>query len=282
MTLTSSNPSVGTAAAVPHLTIRPSSGWAALDLRELWRFRDLLFTLAGRDLKLRYRQTFLGVAWVLLQPLFAAAVFTAVFGVVAKLSTTFLMSFAGMAVWNLFSTTMSKSSTSLVGNAQLVSKVYFPRLVLPLSAAVSSLVDFAITLVVLAVLMAFRGVAPGPALFALPLWVALAGIMGLALGLYASSLTVSYRDVQYLLPVLMQLMLLASPVGYEVPAEPRWFHVALMLNPMTGAIEAFRWSLLGTPAHWWAVAYSAAFATIAFVSGALAFKRMERRFADVI
>jgi lipopolysaccharide transport system permease protein len=270
----------------PYLRIRPTSGWAALNLSEVWQFRDLLMTLAGRDLKLRYRQTLLGVAWVLLQPLFAAGIFTIVFGVVAKLPSNglpyFVFSYAGMLAWGVFNNTLSKSSISLVGNAQLVSKVYFPRIVLPLSSVLSSLIDFAVAMVVMVVLMIAYRIAPGPQLILLPVWVAMVIVLGLAIGLFASSLTVSYRDVQYLLPVVLQLLLYASPVGYAVPESPDWVRTLFLLNPMTGLLEGFRWSLLGGSVHWSAVVYSIAFAIIAFVVGAFAFKRMERRFADVI
>jgi len=270
----------------PLLKIRPPRGWAAINLRELWQARDLLFTLANRDIKLRYRQTILGVVWVLLQPLLAAGIFTLVFGLIAKLPSGglpyFVFSYAGMLGWGIFNNVLSKSSASLVGNAQLVAKAYFPRLLLPLSTVVSSLLDFAVTLVVMVVLMLIYRVPLTAAFVLLPLWVILIAALAIGTGLYAASLTVSYRDVQYLMPVVLQLLLYASAVGYAVPDEPHKVKMLLLLNPITGLIEAFRWSVLGSTPHWWAVIYSSVLAIVALAAGAVAFKRMERKFADVI
>ena len=277
----------------PYLVIRPPVGWAALDLRELWLFRDLLFTLAGRDLKLRYRQTALGVAWVVLQPLLLSGVFTIIFSVIARLSTDgipgFVFSFAGMMGWTVFSTMISKGGTSLVGNAHLVSKVYFPRLALPLSIVFSTLVDFAIMLAIMAVLMAWYRIVPGIEVLLLPLWIFLFLALGTGLGLIAGALTVSYRDVQYVLPVLVSFLQLASPIAYATTTPkplPAWLFPWYMLNPLAGLLEASRWSLLshgGTlVVHWGYVEYAAAMSIAVLVVGMALFKRMERRFADVI
>ena len=268
--------------------IRPQSGWAALNLRELWQFRDLLFTLGGRDIKLRYRQTLLGVIWVVLQPLLGAGIFTIVFGVIGKLKTdgvpNFVFSFAGLLGLNLFSTTLSKAGVSLVGNAHLVSKVYFPRVALPLSTGFSALVDFAVGLAVMVILLACYRIGPGPGLLLLPCWVGLLLLLGIGVGLWASALTVSYRDVQYVVPVLLMFIQFVSPIGYSVRGNvPQWLVKWYMLNPLAGLIEAFRWSVLGRgDVHWVYVAYAAAVAALCFVGGAVAFKRMERKFADVI
>ena len=271
----------------PLVKIRPDRGWSPLDLREVWRFRDLLLALALRDVKLRYRQTALGVGWVLIQPLLAAGIFALVFGRVAKLPSEglpyFLFSYAGLLAWNAFHSTLSKASTSLVGNAQLVSKVYFPRLALPLSTVLSTVLDFVIGLALLAVLMAAYRVAPTPAVLLLPLWFVLVVLLATGLGLFASALTVSYRDVQYILPVIIPFLLYASPVGYSVSAVPHNLRPLFLLNPLTGLLEAFRWSVFGTAAPaWGGVLYSALAAAAVFVAGTYAFKNMERRFADVI
>ena len=268
--------------------IQPSSGWAALNLKEVWQFRDLLLSLAGRDIKLRYRQTALGAAWVVLQPLIAAGVFSLVFGRVAKLPSDglpyFLFSYAGLLAWNAFSGTLTKASTCLVGNSQLVSKIYFPRLVLPLSTLCSTLIDFGVALAMMAVLLVVYHITPHLGLLLLPVWLLLILMLALGFGLMAAALTVSYRDVQYVLPVLMQFALYASPIAYALSAVPHSLRPFYFLNPLSGLLEAFRWSLLGTPHHleWGPVGYSAALAAGVFVAGAFAFKKMERKFADVI
>ncbi len=283
----------------PHLIIRPSSGWQALDLRQVWQFRDLLNTLAQRDVKLRYRQTALGAIWVILQPLIAAGIFSFVFGAVAGLPSGgvpfIVFSYAGLLCWNLFSSTLTKSSGVLVQNANLVSKVYFPRLVLPLSTVYSSLIDFGVAAIMMALLMAIYHVVPSWSLLLLPLWMALTLLFAIGCGLYLSALMVSYRDVQYVVPVMMNFLLYASPVAYSIatvtekisgklsPEMATWASRAFLANPMAGLLEAFRWSILGGQEPvWGAVIYSALCSISLFVVGAFAFKKMERRFADVI
>lgn len=267
--------------------IRPRGPWAVVDVRELWRFRDLLASFAVRDLRLRYRQTALGAAWVVVQPLVGAAIFTFVFAKVAGLPSEdvpyLLLSYTGLVAWTLFSGILTKSSTSLVGNASLVSKVYFPRLLLPLSVVASGLVDLAVAVAVLAVLMGVYGVAPGLGLLLLPVWLLLLIVLALGVGLLACSLMVRYRDVQYVLPVLTQFLLFGSPVAYALSAVPEHLQVFVAANPLTGLLEGFRWSLLDTGAPpVGAVAWSAAFACVAFGLGSLAFASLEREFADVI
>lgn len=276
-----------TNAPKPYMTIRPSSGWVPINFAELWHFRDLLFVLAGRDLKLRYKQTALGVIWVVLQPLMAAGIFSFVFGKVAKLPSDgvpyFLFSFAGLLGWNLFSSTLSKCSGCLVGNSHLISKVFFPRLVLPLSTVPSVLVDFGVAMGLMAILMAFQGVMPGLGLILLPLWMLILTLLALGIGLCMASLAVTYRDVQHILPVFVQILLYASPVAYAVSAVPDDLRSIYYLNPITGPLEAFRASLLGTPMPSPIVLlYAAAGSLVLFLIGVFSFKRMERRFADVI
>jgi lipopolysaccharide transport system permease protein len=271
----------------PYLRIRPSSGWAALNLRDLWQYRDLLFVLAGRDLKLRYKQTALGVIWVVLQPLLAAGIFSFVFGKVAGLSSEgvpyFVFSFAGLLGWNLFSNILSKSSGCLVGNAQLISKVFFPRLVLPLSTVPSVLVDFAIAAVLMAGLLVVHRIVPGWGLLLLPVFLGLIVTCALGVGLVTSALTVSYRDVQYILPVFTQMLLYASPIAYAASRVPAEWRSLYYLNPLASLLDGFRWSLLGgTPPPWAYVAYATAISAALLVWGAFSFKKMERRFADVI
>ncbi|MEM9882381.1 MAG: ABC transporter permease [Planctomycetota bacterium] len=282
----------------PLLVLEPRRGWVPLDVAEIWGFRDLLWTLAGRDIKIRYKQTVLGVAWVVLQPLVGAGILTFVFGLLGDMPRDegvpyFALSFAGMLGWNAFSQTLLKSSDCLVGNAALVSKVYFPRVILPLSTMVSTVLDFAVGLGMMAVILLVFTIAPGWPLLLLPVWLAMLLLVALGVGLWACSLMVSYRDVRYVLPVAVNFMLFGSPVAYSLAAlDTRlgslgsWAGVAefvYMLNPVAAVLEAFRWSLLGgsAPPVGWLI-YSGGFAAAAFFAGALTFKRMEKRFADVI
>lgn len=275
----------------PHFTIRPGKGWEVLNLQEVWQFRDLLTTLAARDIKLRYRQTALGILWVILQPLLAAGIFSFVFGSVAKIqgdgTPYFLFSYAGLLGWNIFSGTLTRVSGCLVGNSQLVSKVFFPRLVLPLSSVFASLVDFGVAFAMLIVLLPLYKVAYSLNMLALPFWLLLALLLAEGVGMYVSALMVTYRDMMYVMPVVTQFLLYASPVAYPVSVVlariPSQWHFFYLLSPLTGLLEGFRWSLLGRGTLTTSsVLYTSVFALLAFIGGAYSFKRMERRFADVI
>ena len=285
--------------AKPHQIIRPSRGWQALDLRQVWQSRDLLATLAQRDVKLRYRQTALGVAWVILQPLIAAAIFAFLFGVVANFPSGnvpyLVFAYAGQLCWNLFANTVGRTSNVLVANSQLVSKVYFPRLVLPISQVYSALVDLGVALSIMVVLMLIYRIVPTWGLLLLPVWIGTTLVLALGCGLILSALMVSYRDVAYVVPVALQLLQFASPVNYAMstifdrvsakvpPGDMVWVTYAFLANPLAGLLGAFRWSLYGGEAPLWgAVIYSMVCALAVFVLGAFAFKRMEKRFADVI
>jgi lipopolysaccharide transport system permease protein len=268
--------------------LRPTTGWLAIDFRELARFKDLLFAFAGRDVKLRYRQTLLGVAWVVLQPLLAAGVLSFAFGIVAGLRTKgtpyFLFSFAGLLAWNVFSWTLMKTSLSMVGNAYLISKVYFPRLILPLAGTLSTMLDFFVSFAMMVVLLVAYGIAPGWPLLLLPVWIALLLCLALGAGFIAAALTVDYRDVQHILPILVPFVLYARQVAYDVSKLPvRYQSAFFLLNPLAGLIEGFRWSLLGRDLpHWPYLVWSAALAIGLFMFGAAVFRRTERKFADVI
>lgn len=275
----------------PDVRIVPSSGWAALDVREIWRFRDLLLAFAARDVKLRYKQTLLGVAWVIFQPLLAAGIFTLVFGVIAGLPSErgpyFVFAFSGQLAWSAFSNTFSKASASMLASSHLVSKVYFPRMILPLSTLASTLLDFVVALIVMIGLMLAYRMAPTAAVLLLPFWLALLLMTAIGFGLIAAALMVSYRDVQYILPVLLPLLMYASPVAYSLNYAlaklPRSLAPLLTLNPLSGLLEGFRWSMIGTGAPTISqVLYSSLFAIGSFLAGAMVFKRLERRFADVI
>jgi lipopolysaccharide transport system permease protein len=272
----------------PLRTLRPTTGWVALDLRELARFKDLLMELGRRDIKLRYRQTVLGVGWVLIQPLLAAGMLTFAFGVVAGLkpqgTSSFLFTYAGLLVWNVFALTLNKTSLSMVGNAYLVSKVYFPRLILPLSGTLSTLLDFSISMGVLLLGLAVLGIWPGWPLFLLPIWILLVLCLALGAGLIAAALAVHYRDIQHILPILVPFLLYASPVAYEVAHIPARYQSAFyLINPLAGLIEGFRWSTLGRPMPpVLMIGWSATLAVALFLFGAAVFRRTERKFADVI
>ena len=275
-------------AVEPIRTLRPTTGWVGLDFRELLHFKDLLMELGRRDIKLRYRQTFLGVGWVLLQPLLAAGMLTFAFGVVAGLkpqgTSSFLFTYAGLLVWNVFALTLNKTSLSMVGNAYLVSKVYFPRLILPLSGTLSTLLDFSISMCVLLLALAVLGIWPGWPLILLPIWILLVLLLALGAGLIAAALTVEYRDIQHILPILVPFLLYASPVAYEVSRIPTKYQSAFyLINPLAGLIEGFRWSTLGRPMPpVLMLEWSAALAVVLFLFGAAVFRRAERKFADVI
>lgn len=273
--------------AAPQVKIRPPGPFSPLALGELWQYRDLFMALAVRDVKLRYKQTALGVIWVILQPLMGAIIFTLVFNKVAKLESGALpyivFAYAGLLGWNAFNSTLTKASACVVQNSQLVSKVFFPRLILPLSTVLSTLIDFAVGMAVMVILMAWYGVVPGVGILLLPVLLGLLILLAVGLGLYTSALMVQYRDLQYAIPVLMQFLLYASPVGYAVSAVPEKWRSLYFLNPITGLLETFRWSLLGHGGlNLGYLGYSAAVVVGLFIFGTFAFKRMERRFADVI
>jgi lipopolysaccharide transport system permease protein len=266
--------------------IRPSSGWAPLRLGELWRFRELLYFLVWRDIKVRYKQTVLGVAWAVLQPLTAMFVFSLFFGRLARMSSDGLpypvFNLAGVVPWTFFAFGLTEASGSLVASRHLITKIYFPRLAIPLAPVVAGLVDFAIAFVLLLVVMAWYGFAPPlSALFVVPLlW--LACLTALGAGLWLAALNVKYRDVRYVLPFLTQLWFFGSPVVYPSSIVPENWRPLYGLNPMVGVIDGFRWALLGTPAPGPTVAVSAIAALAVAAGGAFYFRRLERTFADTV
>ena len=271
----------------PRVQIRPAGRWPRLSIRELWEFRDLLIVLAGRDVKLRYKQTALGIAWVILQPLLAAGIFSVVFGAVANLPSEgapyFIFSYAGLLAWNAFSSTLSKASGSILGHSHLISKVYFPRILLPLSTVFSALIDFAVAAALMAILIVIDKSGFHAGLILLPLWLFLLLVMALGVGLLAGALAVSYRDVQYILPVLIPFLMYASPVAYAIGVVPERFRTLYWLNPLTALLEAFRWSLLGHgELELKYISYSAVVSAGMLLGGVVVFEAMERRFADVI
>lgn len=278
---------------IPTVLIEPTHGWTSLRLGDVWEYRELLYFLVWRDVKVRYKQTALGAAWAILQPLLTMVVFTIFFGNLAGVGSDGLpypiFSYAGLLPWTFFAQGLSQSSDSLVSSANLVRKVYFPRLVIPTASVLAGVVDFAIAFVVLFALMAYYGIWPSAAVVFLPLLLLLAFATALGVGMWLSALNVQYRDVKYVVPFFIQLWLFVTPVIYPASRVtkklaqfgiPAW---AYGLNPMVGVVEGFRWSLLrvGTPPGPVILA-SAAVTTVLLVSGAFYFRRMERTFADVV
>ena len=270
---------------VPCFEIRPTTGWLFLDLRELWTYRELIYFLAWREIKVRYKQTAIGVAWAVLQPLAMMAVFTIFFGRLASMPSEGipypLFAFAALLPWQLFSRTITESTNSLVADQRLITRVYFPRIIIPLATTVSGMADFAISTGLLVALMLFYGVIPGAAIIWLPAFVLLMVIAALGVGFWLSALNVEYRDVRYALPFLNQFWLFVTPVVYPSSLVPERWQLLYGLNPMVGVIEGFRWALLGVgkgPSPMLAV--STAIAIALFVSGIFWFQRREQTFVD--
>lgn len=272
----------------PHVAvIRPSSSWLNIDLPLLWRYRDLLFAFAWRDIKLRYRQTFLGVSWVVLQPLMGAAIFTVVFGIIARLPSQglpyFVISYSGLIGWTLYSTALLRISASLVANAELIRKVYFPRMLLPLGVVPCLLLDFVVGAALMAVLMAWYGIVPDWRLLLFPVAMLLLLGQAVGLGMITAALAVRYRDVQYVLPLFIQLLMFLSPVGYSANAVPASIRAYYDINPLAAPLEVMRWSLIGV-GHFdlGSFVYSALVSILLVAAGLVVFRFAEREFADVI
>jgi lipopolysaccharide transport system permease protein len=271
---------------VPIINIRPINGWVPIDLKEIWEYRELLQTFVVRDIKVRYKQTALGAAWAVIQPLFMMVVFTLFFGKLAKIPSEGIpypiFSYAALLPWTLFAEGLSRSTGSMISNAGIMTKVYFPRLILPISGVVSPLVDFAIAFVILLGMMLYFGFYPTINIIWLPAFILLALATSLGVGLWLSALNVQYRDFQYTVPFLIQLWLFASPVVYPSTLLPEPYRMIYGLNPMAGVIEGFRWALLGTSPPSSLVAVSVVVVIAILISGAFYFRRMEKTFADVV
>lgn len=269
------------------IVIHPSKGWVPLKLGDLWEYRELLYFLVWRDIKVRYKQTVLGIAWVVLQPSFITLAFSVFLGRLARIPSDGipypLFAFCGLLPWQLFVHALANSGNSLIANERLITKVYFPRLVVPLSAALSGLVDFVFSFVVLAGLMVYYGVVPTVALWAVPGFVLMAVASAVGVGLWLSALNVEYRDVRYIIPFITQFWFFMSPVAYPSSLVPQKWRVLYGLNPMAGVVEGFRWALLGrteAPGQWMAVSVVVTLALL--IGGLYYFRRMERTFADVV
>lgn len=281
------NPETAAHETIPVWRIEPSRGWVSLKLHELWEYRELLYFLTWRDIKVRYKQTVLGVAWALIQPLFTMLVFYFSFSKLAKIPSDGLpyplFCYAALVPWSFFSNGLTQSSNSLVGSANLITKVYFPRLTIPLATVLSGVIDFLLAFGLLVVMMLWYGVAPSWKIVFFPLFVLLALVTSLGVGLWLSALNVEFRDVRYVVPFITQFWMLATPIAYPSSLLNEPWRTVYGLNPMTGVVEGFRWALLGTPnspgplllVSWLA-------ALLILLGGAFYFKRMERTFADIV
>jgi len=272
----------------PSITvIEPKTGWVPVDFREIWNYRELLYFLTKRDIKVRYKQTVLGGLWAIIQPAFTMLVFTLFFGRLAKMPSDGLpypiFVYAGLLPWTYFANAVSASGNSLVGSANLITKVYFPRIVVPGSAALAGLLDFFIALFVLAALMIWYQFLPGPAILLFPFLVALTFLCAVGVGLWLSALNVQYRDIRYAIPFLIQVWMFISPVIYPVSLVQGKYQWLLALNPMGGVIHAYRACLLGhQPVDWSLLGLSTLIILALFLGGLYYFRRMEKVFADVV
>lgn len=270
------------------IILKPASGWSPLNLRDLWRYRELIYFMTWRDLKVRYKQTLLGASWAILKPFMMMVVFSIFFGNLAQMPSYGLpyplFSYTALLPWELFANALNVASRSLVVNSNMITKVYFPRIILPLSSILAGVVDFAIAFVILLGMMVYYRVPPAPAMWTLPLFLLLALITSLGVGLWLSALNVLYRDVGYVTPFLVQFWLFITPIVYPADLIGSKWRLVYSLNPMAGVVEGFRWALLGieqgAPSPMLAV--STAVAVVLLVSGLFYFRRMERQFADMV
>jgi lipopolysaccharide transport system permease protein len=272
----------------PLTTIRPSKSWSVADPGEVWKFRGLLAAFAIRDIKLRYRQTALGVAWVVLQPLLASGILAFVFGTVAGVtkpgkSSVFIFVLAGFIGWSLFSTTFARAGQSLLQQSVLISKVFFPRIILPASTVIAALLDAGVGFALFFLLAVFSGLRVGWQIVSLPVWLGLLAVFAFGLGLISASLSVRFRDVQHITPVFVQILFYASPVGYQTSAVPEKWRALFLMNPLAPLFEGLRWSLLGEGhLHPTGILYSTLAAVVLCTVGLAIFHRFEKEFADVI
>lgn len=277
---------MSTDVSVPVVVIKPSRGWVSLRIRDLWEYRELFYFLVWRDVKIKYKQTALGAAWAIIQPLLTMVVFSVFFGRLAKVPSDGipypLFAFAALVPWTFFANGLNQASNSLVGSANLVKKVYFPRLVIPIAAVLSGIVDLLLALGVLLAMIVYFGFAPSVNIVFLPLFLLLALATALAVSLWLAALNVEFRDVRYTLPFLTQLWLFATPIAYPSSLLSEPWRTLYGINPMVGVVEGFRWTLLGTARPGGIVMVSSLVTVLLLIGGAFYFRRMEKNFADVI
>jgi len=268
------------------IVIRPSRGWSSINLKEIWDYRELLYFLVWREIKVRYKQTLLGAAWAIIQPLSMMIVFTLFFGKFVKVPHSNvpypLFSYSALLPWMLFSEGLGRSAQSVIVDGRIINKVYFPRLILPVSGVITPLVDFVFAFAVFLGIMFYYGVVPDARIIFLPLFVGLALITSMAAGFWLSAINVQYRDVRYTIPFLTQLWFFASPVVYSSASMPKSWQFFYSLNPMVGVIEGFRWVLLGTEPPGHMIVASTAITLIVLILGAFYYRKTEKTFADVV
>ena len=269
--------------AKPLVVIEPSSGWIPLNLRDLWQYRDLLFILAMRDVRVRYKQTILGAAWAIIQPLFTMLIFTLFFGKLAGMPSDGvpypLFAYTGLLLWTFFSNAVTSSGNSLVGNSSLITKIYFPRMIIPTASVASGLIDFVIAFGLLVVLLFYYAVELSINVLMIPVLIILTSLLAIGVGMWMSALNVKYRDIRYALPFLVQLGMFASGIITPIPENWRWFK---MINPIAALIEAFRAACFGKPFDWLSLAAATVLTLAILFYAAITFRRLERSFADVI
>ena len=277
------------AEAPEHVTIiEPSKGWIAINWKDLWKYRELLYFLTWRDIKVRYKQTVLGALWAIIQPFMSMVVFTIFFGRLAGLDKKTgdipypIFVYAGLLPWNLFSQSLGRCGQSVVGSAHLITKVYFPRLIIPLSSVGTCLVDFAVSFIILVALMFYYSVWPSISIVLILPLIVFTVVAALGVGMLLSALNVAYRDIGYVIPFIVQLWFFATPVIYPLNMVPKKWQWVMSLNPLTGIIEGYRSAILGTAFDWANLGVSVSVAVVAFLAGMLYFRRVERRFADIV
>lgn len=273
--------------ALPFLRIKPSKGWVSLKLRDVWQYRELLYFLVWRDVKVRYKQTALGATWAIIQPLMTMVVFSIFFGKLGKMKSDGLpypiFSFVALVPWTFFANGLIQASNSLVGSSNLIKKVYFPRLAVPIATVLSGIVDFAVAFVVLLAMMLFYNIFPTINVLWLPCFIILALVTSLGVSLWLSALNVKFRDVRYAVPFIVQFWLFATPIAYPSSLLHEPWRTLFGLNPMAGVVEGFRWALLGTSARPGPlIAVSVLTSLLLLIGGAYYFRRMERGFADIV
>ena len=289
MTEQEKNPAIFAEISLPEnpvTVIEPRKGWIPVDLRDLWQYRDLLYILTMRDIRVRYKQTALGALWAIIQPLFTMLIFTIFFGKLAGMPSDNipypLFAYAGLLPWTFFSNAVTNSGNSLIGNSNLITKVYFPRMIIPAASVGAGLLDFVIAFGLLVVLMFYYGVGLSVNVLMLPILVILTALLAIGVGMWMSALNVKYRDIRYALPFAIQLGMFVTPIIYPVSLVPERWRWLLFLNPLAGQIEAYRAAFFGKPFDWFALAVSAILTAAILIYATITFKRMEKSFADII
>lgn len=270
----------------PLVVIQPTKNWVALNLSDLWHYRDLLYILTERDIKVRYKQTILGALWAIIQPLFTMLIFTIFFGRLAGMPSDGIpypiFAYAGLLPWTFFANAVNNSGNSLIGNSNLITKVYFPRMIIPMASVGSGLVDFAIAFILLIVLMFYYGIGLTANILLLPFLVILTTTLAIGFGMWMSALNVKYRDIRHALPFLLQIGMFVTPIIYPASLLGDKWRWVMALNPMTGQIEAYRSAIFGLPVDWFSLGISSVMTVAILIYAAYNFKRMEKQFADIV